>query len=176
MVGGFVGVDIFFVISGYLISSILYRNLYDQNNPGHVNIVDFYIRRVRRIFPALIAVLVFLLAIGWVILLPDEYKRLGKHVLGGSTYISNFILYYESGDYFNVDSNLKPLLHLWSLGVEEQFYLIFPIFLWGLYKLKLNFYTQDLSILLKYNTFLQSVICSLNLRNIKWLKKAICAH
>ena len=139
MVGGFVGVDIFFVISGYLISSILYRNLYDQNNPGHVNIVDFYIRRVRRIFPALIAVLVFLLAIGWVILLPDEYKRLGKHVLGGSTYISNFILYYESGDYFNVDSNLKPLLHLWSLGVEEQFYLIFPIFLWGLYKLKLNF-------------------------------------
>lgn len=138
MVGGFVGVDIFFVISGYLISSILYRNLYDQNNPGHVNIVDFYIRRVRRIFPALIAVLVFLLAIGWVILLPDEYKRLGKHVLGGSTYISNFILYYESGDYFNVDSNLKPLLHLWSLGVEEQFYLIFPIFLWGLYKLRLN--------------------------------------
>ncbi len=139
MVGGFVGVDIFFVISGYIISSILYRNLYDTENPGYVNIVDFYIRRVRRIFPALIAVLVFLLAIGWVILLPDEYKSLGKHVLGGSTYISNFILYYESGDYFNVDSNLKPLLHLWSLGVEEQFYLIFPIFLWGLYKLKFNF-------------------------------------
>ena len=138
MKGGFVGVDIFFVISGYLISSILYRNLYDTENPGHVNIVDFYIRRVRRIFPALIAVLVFLLAVGWIILLPDEYKRLGKHVLGGSTYISNFILYYENGDYFNVDSNLKPLLHLWSLGVEEQFYLIFPIFLWVLYKLKLN--------------------------------------
>ncbi|MCI7784365.1 MAG: acyltransferase, partial [Succinivibrio sp.] len=139
MKGGFVGVDIFFVISGYLISSILYRNLYNSDNPGHVNIVDFYIRRVRRIFPALIAVLVFLLAVGWVILLPDEYQRLGKHVLGGSTYISNFMLYYESGDYFNVESNLKPLLHLWSLGVEEQFYLIFPIFLWVLYKLKLSF-------------------------------------
>ena len=139
MVGDFVGVDIFFVISGYLISSILYRNLYDQNNPGHVNIVDFYIRRVRRIFPALIAVLVFLLVVGWWLLFPDEYKRLGKHVFCGATYSSNLMLYRESGDYFNVDSNLKPLLHLWSLGVEEQFYLIFQIFLWGLYKLKLNF-------------------------------------
>ena len=137
--GGFTGVDIFFVISGFLISSILYRNLYNTDNPGHVNIVDFYIRRVRRIFPALIAVLVFLLAVGWVVLLPDEYQRLGKHVLGGSTYISNFMLYFESGDYFNVESNLKPLLHLWSLGVEEQFYLIFPIFLWVLYKLRINF-------------------------------------
>lgn len=139
MVGGFVGVDIFFVISGYLISSILYRNLYDQNNPGHVNIVDFYIRRVRRIFPALITVLLFLIVAGWFILLPNEYLQLGKHIVAGSTYLSNFWLYFESGNYFNSDSNLKPLLHLWSLGVEEQFYLIFPIFLWGLYKLKLNF-------------------------------------
>ena len=144
MKGGFVGVDIFFVISGYLISSILYRNLYDQNNPGHVNIVDFYIRRVRRIFPALITVLLFLIVAGWFILLPNEYLQLGKHIVAGSTYLSNFWLYFESGNYFNSDSNLKPLLHLWSLGVEEQFYLIFPIFLWGLYKLKLNFYTQDL--------------------------------
>ena len=136
--GGFTGVDIFFVISGFLISSILYRNLFVKTQ-GKIDIVDFYIRRVRRIFPALIAVLIFVLVIGYLVLLPNEYERVGKHVLGGSTYISNFMLYFESGDYFNVESNQKPLLHLWSLGVEEQFYLIFPIFLWGLYKLKLNF-------------------------------------
>lgn len=140
LISGFTGVDIFFVISGFLISSILYRNLYDKDNPGQVKIVDFYIRRVRRIFPALLAVLAFVLVFGWFALLPDEYKRLGKHVFGGSTFISNFMLYNETGDYFNVDSNLKPLLHLWSLGVEEQFYLIFPIFLWGLYRLKLNLF------------------------------------
>ena len=121
MPGGFIGVDVFFVISGFLISSILYKNLFNQDNPGHVHIVDFYIRRVKRIFPALIFVLIFCLTAGWYILLPDEYRLLGKHTLGGATYISNFMLYFESGDYFAVDSRAKPLLHLWSLGVEEQF-------------------------------------------------------
>lgn len=89
--GGFVGVDIFFVISGFLISSIIYRNLFNSENPGKVNIVDFYIRRVRRIFPALIAVLITTLVLGWFVLLPDEYKLLGKHVFGGSVYINNFM-------------------------------------------------------------------------------------
>ena len=139
MPGGFIGVDVFFVISGFLISSILYKNLFNQDNPGHVHIVDFYIRRVKRIFPALIFVLIFCLTAGWFILLPDEYKLLGKHTLGGATYISNFMLYFESGDYFAVDSRTKPLLHLWSLGVEEQFYIIFPLFLFVIYRLNLNF-------------------------------------
>ena len=136
--GGFIGVDIFFVISGYLISSILYRHLFNQNNPGSVHIVDFYSRRVRRIFPALISVLITTLALGALVLYPSELKILLKHIIGGSTYVSNFILYNEAGDYFNVDSKFKPLLHLWSLGVEEQFYLVFPIFLWVIYKLNLN--------------------------------------
>lgn len=137
--GGFIGVDIFFVISGYLISSILYRHLFNQETPGKVHIVDFYSRRVRRIFPALILVLVTTLVLGYFVLLPEEYKLLGKHTFGGSTYINNFMLYKETGNYFNVDSKFKPLLHLWSLGVEEQFYLVFPIFLWLIYKLNLNF-------------------------------------
>ena len=137
--GGFVGVDIFFVISGFLISSILYRHLFSETAPGKVQIIDFYIRRVRRIFPALIAVLISCLALGWFVLLPEEYKLLGKHTAGGATYVSNIILYLESGDYFNASSNAKPLLHLWSLGVEEQFYLIFPIFLWLVYKSRINF-------------------------------------
>lgn len=77
--GGFIGVDIFFVISGYLISSILYRHLFNQETPGKVHIVDFYSRRVRRIFPALILVLVTTLVLGYFVLLPEEYKLLGKH-------------------------------------------------------------------------------------------------
>ncbi|WP_406030795.1 acyltransferase family protein [Succinivibrio sp.] len=137
--GGFVGVDIFFVISGFLISSILYRNLFNEKSPGKIYIIDFYIRRIRRIFPALIAVLLTTLAIGWFVLLPDEYRLLGKHTIGGATYINNLMLYKESGDYFNPSSNAKPLLHLWSLGIEEQFYLIFPLILWLIYKSKLNF-------------------------------------
>ena len=137
--GGFTGVDIFFVISGFLISSIIYRNIFNKENPGHVNIVDFYIRRVRRIFPALIAVLIAVLVLSFCLLQNEELKRIGKHVFAGSTYLSNIMLYFESGNYFNVESNQKPLLHLWSLGVEEQFYLIFPLFLWALYKIKFHF-------------------------------------
>ena len=136
--GGFVGVDIFFVISGFLISSILFRNLFDPLNPGKVNIVDYYIRRIRRIFPALIVVLIFCILVGNLFYYPDEYKLLMKHVFGGSTYISNLLYYKETGDYFNVASNQKPLLHLWSLGVEEQFYIVFPIFLWLVYKCKIS--------------------------------------
>ncbi len=138
ILGGFIGVDIFFVISGFLISGILYRNLYDPVTVGQIDIVDFYIRRIRRIFPALLAVLLFMLVLGWFILLPDEYSLLGKHIFGGATYSNNIILFLESGNYFNANSNAKPLLHLWSLGIEEQFYLIFPLLLLLLYRLRIN--------------------------------------
>lgn len=137
--GGFVGVDIFFVISGFLISSILYRNLFKVDCPGKVNIVDFYIRRVRRIFPALLAVLITTLILGWFILLPDEYKYLGKQVFGGSSYTNNLLLFRESSSYFDTKSNADPLLHLWSLGVEEQFYLVFPLLLWCAFRTKRYF-------------------------------------
>ena len=122
--GGFIGVDIFFVISGYLITSIILKNQ-SQNN---FSLLDFYSRRIKRIFPALIVVLTFCLVAGWYVLLGNEYELLGKHIAAGSIYISNFVLQSEAG-YFDTDSELKLLLHLWSLAIEEQFYLVFPLLL-----------------------------------------------
>ena len=141
MRGGFIGVDIFFVISGFLISGILYRSLFGDQTPGRVNIVDFYMRRIRRIFPVLIVVLLATLAAGFLLLTPDELKLLGKHVAGGAAYVSNLVLWREAG-YFDQSAVLKPLLHLWSLGVEEQFYIVWPVLLWLLYKSRLNFLTM----------------------------------
>lgn len=131
--GGFIGVDIFFVISGFLISSIIFENL-QRNN---FSFVEFYSRRIKRIFPALLVVLAACFAFGWFTLLPDEYKQLGKHIAGGAGFISNFLLWDESG-YFDNTAETKPLLHLWTLGIEEQFYIIWPLVLWIAWKLRLN--------------------------------------
>jgi peptidoglycan/LPS O-acetylase OafA/YrhL len=131
--GGFIGVDIFFVISGYLISSIIFKNLYNKT----FSFREFYIRRIIRIFPALLLVLFFSIVVGWLTLLPGEYKQLGKHILGGAGFYSNFILWGESG-YFDNIAETKPLLHLWSLGVEEQFYIIWPLLLILIFKFKFN--------------------------------------
>ncbi|HDW2632164.1 TPA: acyltransferase [Escherichia coli] len=120
--GGFVGVDIFFVISGYLIGTIIYRDIKEQS----FSFKEFYIRRALRIFPALIVVLSFCFWFGWQTLYKDEMAALGKHIASGAGFISNLVSWSESG-YFDKDSAVKPLLHLWSLGVEEQFYLIIPI-------------------------------------------------
>ncbi len=120
-VAGFIGVDVFFVISGFLISTILYADL----DAGTLCLRGFYARRVRRIFPALLVVGAAVLLLGWYALFADEYARLGKHVAAGTLFVSNLALLKESG-YFDTASALKPLLHLWSLGVEEQFYLLWP--------------------------------------------------
>ncbi|HEX5311190.1 acyltransferase family protein [Aquabacterium sp.] len=120
--GGFVGVDIFFVISGYLISSILIK----ETQQGRFSIVQFYIRRARRLFPALLTVLLATLIAGWLIMFPGEWRALGKHTAAGAAFVSNLALWQESG-YFDSSSDLKPLLHLWSLAVEEQFYLLWPM-------------------------------------------------
>jgi peptidoglycan/LPS O-acetylase OafA/YrhL len=132
--GGFVGVDVFFVISGYLISSIIFKSL----EAGSFSYVDFYIRRIKRIFPALSVVLMSCMLIGWLVLLPDEYAQLGKHVLSGVGFISNLVLWRESG-YFDTSAELKPLLHLWSLGVEEQYYIVWPILVALIWKREHNF-------------------------------------
>lgn len=122
MPGGFVGVDVFFVISGFLITSNILRNLHEQ----HFSILDFYARRVKRILPALIVVLLVTWATAWVLLNPDDLQNLGRHIKAGSLFTSNILLYKEAG-YFDVAAHEKPLLHLWSLAIEEQFYLFWPL-------------------------------------------------
>lgn len=122
--GGFLGVDIFFVISGYLISLILFR----EQAEGSFSFAGFYGRRVRRLFPALILVLAASLGIGFFALFADEYERLGKHSAAAIVFILNFRLLGEAG-YFDIVSYSKPLLPLWSLSVEEQFYLLWPVLL-----------------------------------------------
>lgn len=136
LTGGFVGVDIFFVISGYLISSIIYHEL----DKGSFSFVEFYSRRVRRIFPSLLIILIACYLAGWYLFLAAEYKKLGAHIVAAASFSSNFLLYRESG-YFDSASYTKPLLHLWSLGIEEQFYIIWPVLLYHLWKTKLNLLT-----------------------------------
>lgn len=122
--GGFIGVDIFFVISGFLITRILLDDL----QAGHYSLRQFYVRRIKRIFPALALVLLAVLAFGWFALLAEEYRSLGKHVLAGAGFAANLVYWAEVG-YFDALSETKPLLHLWSLGIEEQFYIVWPLIL-----------------------------------------------
>lgn len=129
--GGFVGVDVFFVISGYLISNILL----DLLQRDKFSLIDFYLHRARRIFPALSLVLAVCLIFGWLVLFANEYRQLGSHATAGALFYANFAFWDEVG-YFDVRSDLKPLLHLWSLGIEEQFYIFWPLFLWAAWKRK----------------------------------------
>jgi peptidoglycan/LPS O-acetylase OafA/YrhL len=129
--GGYVGVDVFFVISGFLISSILFSEI-DEHRFSFTN---FYGRRIRRIFPALAVCLAAVLAYGFVSLMPSELAQLGKHVFFGAGFLSNIALWSETG-YFDTAANLKPLLHLWSLGIEEQFYIFWPVLLWTAFRMK----------------------------------------
>jgi peptidoglycan/LPS O-acetylase OafA/YrhL len=131
---GFIGVDVFFVISGFLISTIIFQNL----ELGTFSFLDFYKRRVKRIFPALCLVLLASFMCGWFLLLPADYKQLGKHMAAGAAFVSNFAFWSESG-YFDSGSKLKPLLHLWSLGIEEQYYIFWPFIVWFLWKRNVNF-------------------------------------
>src|SRR5450755_4354665 len=132
--GGFVGVDIFFVISGYLITQIILSDLVD----GKFSIASFYARRIRRIFPALIVVLGFAFALGWHSLLPNELVSFERNLIASVLFSANLMLLSEVG-YFDLAAHLKPLLHLWSLGIEEQFYLVWPWMLWAVPRTWLTF-------------------------------------
>ncbi len=127
--GGFVGVDVFFVISGYLITSILL----DELEAGKFSIINFYERRMRRILPALFFVMGACLIPALLWLTPLDYKNFSQSLIATSAFSSNLLFWSESG-YFDTEAELKPLLHTWSLAVEEQYYIFFPVFLALLWK------------------------------------------
>jgi len=131
--GGFVGVDIFFVISGYLISNIIIQKI----SVRKFSILNFYNRRIRRIFPALMVVMLFLMLAGWFCLFRSEFSSLGQHIMASSLFSENVLLWSEAG-YFDAASTTKPTLHLWSLAIEEQFYLLWPAILLISKKFRVN--------------------------------------
>jgi peptidoglycan/LPS O-acetylase OafA/YrhL len=122
--GGFIGVDIFFAISGFLITRIILTQLKAHTFSS----IDFYSRRARRIFPALVVVLTVTYLIGWFVLLPNDFSLLGENIAAGVMFASNLFQLNQVG-YFAPDSTQNPLLHLWSLGIEEQFYIFWPLLL-----------------------------------------------
>lgn len=128
--GGFAGVDVFFVISGYLMTAVVVKGL----RTGRFNLWQFYLARARRIWPALIVLCAVLLALGWFVLMPEEYRALGKHARDSLLFSSN-LRYLKEAGYFAVASEQKWLLHTWSLSVEWQFYLIFPLIMAALWRL-----------------------------------------
>ena len=131
--GGFLGVDIFFVISGYLITSIILQDM----SSGTFSLKNFYERRIRRILPALFLVILATIILSWMILLPSDMINFSESILYVLTFTSN-IFFWQQNDYFDPSGEYLPLLHTWSLAVEEQFYILFPIFLIFAYKLKQN--------------------------------------
>ncbi|QYJ83760.1 acyltransferase family protein [Shewanella aegiceratis] len=122
--GGFAGVDVFFVISGYLMTRIIFQGM-ESNS---FNLLDFYYRRAQRIYPALIFLCFILIVFGWFFITPLDYKAVSKHVVSSLMFLSNVVYWRESG-YFDIASHEKWLLHTWSLSVEWQFYLIYPVIL-----------------------------------------------
>lgn len=131
--GGFVGVDVFFVISGFLITTIIAREL----EQGRFSLIQFYERRARRILPALFLMLLVTTILSTIILLPYELKTYGRGLISVIVFASNILFWRETG-YFAPSSELNPLLHTWSLAVEEQFYILFPMLLWALWKFRLR--------------------------------------
>lgn len=121
--GGFVGVDIFFVISGFLVSKVIYNEIVDT---GRFSVLKFYERRIRRIIPAFVVVTALTIIVGGLLFLPGEFTQLGRSAIYSSAFAAN-IFFYLSASYFGPGANSQPLLHFWSLGVEEQFYITFPL-------------------------------------------------
>ena len=131
--GGFIGVDVFFVISGFLITTLIQEKIQQHS----LNLRIFYASRIRRLFPSLILVILACQVFGWFALLSDEYKALGKQIAASTIFIPNVIFWMESG-YFDYAADAKPLLHLWSLGIEAQFYLFWPLIFWLGFKYRLS--------------------------------------
>jgi peptidoglycan/LPS O-acetylase OafA/YrhL len=154
--GGYVGVDVFFVISGFLITGILARSMQERR----YSIVEFYQRRARRIFPALIAMTLVSWIAGYALLTPDEFLLLGKSILSIAGFVSNFY-FWKSVGYFQSGTTFQPFLHTWSLAVEEQFYILFPVLLYFLHG------KRKFLIPLLLSIFVSSLIASIVLVHFK---------
>ena len=190
--GGFIGVDIFFVISGFVIA----RNIQNSVENRTFNFLNFYQRRIIRLYPCLIIVLILCCITGYFFLLPSEYILLSKHIIGGLTYTTNIMLLREAS-YFDVSNEFKPLMHLWSLGIEGQFYLLWPVifcfllkyrkylnttiylilafsFLFNIFYIKNNEVLVFFSLFSRAWEFMVGAIISVNIvkiKNIVWRRK-----
>ena len=153
--GGYIGVDIFFVISGYLIA----KNTYEEVDNKRFSLTKFYARRIRRITPALLLILIACLVLGWFALFNEEYKSIGKYVAAAAGFISNIVLLNDTG-YFDSSAYLKPLLHLWSLAIEEQFYLFWPFLIFIAYRNQRFF--EILIFLTSISFFLNLILIAIN--------------
>ena len=129
--GGFLGVDIFFVISGFLITSILLNEM----STGQFSWAEFYRRRIKRILPAYLFMLTGVTLVAFLVMLPYDLKKYAVSAFSSLFFVSNLNYALRQGDYFSTDAEQWPLLHTWSLAVEEQFYLIWPVILFGLFAL-----------------------------------------
>ncbi len=150
--GGFVGVDVFFVISGFLITSLIMTDL----RAGTFSLIDFWERRCRRILPPLALVMAATAVAGWVFLLPADYARLGQQLAAQAVFASNILFKTQAG-YFDSESQTKPLLHTWSLAVEEQFYIVLPVVLFLLWRFRQDKIVRVLAII-AIVTFIASAI------------------
>jgi peptidoglycan/LPS O-acetylase OafA/YrhL len=151
--GGFIGVDIFFVISGYLITSIISKEF----KSGQFTFINFYAKRIKRLFPALLLLISTLLILSWLTLLPDEFISLSKQSLAGIVFSSNILSWLDTG-YFDDAADTKPLLNLWSLGIEEQFYIFWPSLFYLIYKFKIK--VNTLIIILFITSFILNIYLS----------------
>jgi peptidoglycan/LPS O-acetylase OafA/YrhL len=151
--GGFIGVDVFFVISGFLITGLIVKDLKNQS----FSLLDFWERRARRILPALAVVTAATLIAGWFYLMPNDYKHLGSSVIALAALASN-IQFWRSTGYFAAASEEMPLLHTWSLSLEEQFYLLVPLFLMLLFQLKKSSWVRTILILVTIGSLIMAAI------------------
>ena len=143
--GGFIGVDIFFVISGYLITSIIFKELEIRKTFSFIN---FYERRCRRILPVLFFVILAFLPFSWFYLIPPAFEDFSRSILYAVGFGSNFYFHYSGLEYSSIEAMYKPFLHTWSLSVEEQYYIIFPIFLYFTFKYFNKYLFQILALVL----------------------------
>ena len=133
--GGYIGVDVFFVISGYLITGFILKEL---ETSGRFSFLNFYERRARRILPALFTVMLVSLPFAWKYLLPSSFVDFAKSLLYSIGLTSNYYFYNVQSNYFDLETQFRPFVHTWSLSVEEQFYLLFPIFSLFIFKVFKN--------------------------------------